>query len=43
MAKIQGGLRGLQPPFQISKLKESNKTKQKIEDKEKERKSIMFV
>ena len=42
-----GGLRGLQPPFQISKIKKSNKTKQKIEDnpleKEKERKSCMFV
>ena len=35
------------PPFQISKIKESNKTKQKIEDhpleKEEERKSCMFV
>ena len=44
-----GGLRGLQPPplFQISKIKESYKTKQKIEDhpleKEEERKSCMFV
>ena len=43
----RGGLRELQPPFQISKIKESNKTKQKIEDnpleKEEERKSFMFV
>ena len=43
----RGGLRGLQPPFQISKIKESNKTKQKIEDhpleKEEESKSCMFV
>ena len=43
----RGGLRGLQPPFQISKIKESNKTEQKIEDnpleKEEERKSCMFV
>ena len=43
----RGGLRGRNPPFQISKIKESNKTKQKIEDnpleKEKERKSCMFV
>ena len=45
----KGGLRGLQPsaPFQISKIKESNKTKQKIGDnpleKEEERKSCMFV
>ena len=35
------------PPFQISKTKESNKTKQKIEDnpleKEEERNSCMFV
>ena len=35
------------PPFQISKIKESNKTKQKIGDntleKEVERKSCMFV
>ena len=41
------GLRGLQPPFQISKLKESNKTKQKIDDnpieREEERKNCMFV
>ena len=27
-----GVLRGLNTPFQISKIKESNKTKQKIED-----------
>ena len=37
----------LPPPFQISKIKESNKTKQKIEDnpleKEEERKSCMFI
>ena len=43
----RGGLRGLQPPFQISKIKESNKTKQKIDDnpleKEEERKSCMFI
>ena len=45
----RGGLKGLQPPppFQISKIKKSNKTKQKIEDnpleKEEERKSCMFV
>ena len=44
----RGGLRGFAPPsFQISKIKESNKTKQKIEDspleKEEERKSCMFV
>ena len=45
----RGGLWGLQspPPLQISKIKESNKTKQNIEDnpleKEKERKSCMFV
>ena len=42
-----GGLRGLQPLFQISKIKESNKTKHKIQDnpleKEEERKSCMFV
>ena len=35
------------PPFQISKIKERNKTKQKVEDnpleKEEERKSCMFV
>ena len=47
-SKGRGGvLRGLQPPFQISKIKESNKTKQKIEDdpleKEEERKSCMLV
>ena len=46
----RGGATGLAihpPPFQISKIKESNKTKQKIEDnpleKEEERKSCMFV
>ena len=43
----RGGLRGLQPPFQISKIKKSNKTKEIIEDnpleKEEERKSCMFV
>ena len=43
----RGGLRELQPPFQISKIKDINKTKQKIEDnpleKEEERKSCMFV
>ena len=43
-----GGLWGLHPPpFQISKIKESNKPKQKIGDtpleKEEERKSCMFV
>ena len=46
-----GGSRGVyggcNPPFQISKIKESNKTKQKIEDnpleKEEERKSCMCV
>ena len=42
-----GGVWGLQPPFQISKIKESNKTKQKIEEnsleKEEDRKSGMFV
>ena len=35
------------PPFKFQKIKESNKTKQKIEDnpleKEEERKSCMFV
>ena len=43
---FRGGLRGMQPPFQILKIKESNKTKQKLEDnpleKEEERKSCMF-
>ena len=38
---------GCNPPFQISKIKESNKTKQKLEDnpleKEEERNSCMFV
>ena len=42
-----GGYGGCNPPFQISKIKESNKTKQKIEDNpletEEERKSCMFV
>ena len=42
-----GGVTGDAPPFQISKIKKSNKTKQKIKDnpleKEKERKSCMFV
>ena len=45
-----GGLRGLQsppPPSYFKIIKESNKTKQKIEDnpleKEEERKSCMFV
>mgnify|MGYP003688468455 CR=1 FL=1 len=42
-----GGVTGVAPPFEISKIKESNKTKQKIEDnpleKEDERKSCMFV
>ena len=47
---FRGGVKGVAPPppsFQISKIKESNKTKQKIEDnpleKEAERKSCMFV
>ena len=47
LADLEGGLRGLQHPFQISKIKESNKTKQKIEEnpleKEEERKSCIFV
>ena len=34
---MEGGLRGLLPPFQISKIKESNKTKQKIEDRHPDR------
>ena len=43
-----GGVTGVATsPFQISKVKESNKTKQKIEDnplqKEEERKSCMFI
>ena len=42
-----GGLRGLQSPFQISKIKESNKTKQILTEdnpleKAEERKSCMF-
>ena len=45
--KLDYRLWGLHPPFQNSKIKESNKTKQKIEDnpleKEKERKSCLFV
>ena len=47
LADLEGGLRGLLPPFQISKIEESYKTKQKIEDnpleKEEERKSCIFV
>ena len=47
LVDLEEGLQGLQPPYQISKIKESNKTKQKIEDnplaKEEERKSCMFV
>ena len=43
----RGGLRGCNSPFQISKIKVSNKTKQKIGDnpleKEEERKSCTFV
>ena len=51
LADLEGG-RGVTrvappPSFQISKIKESNKTKQKIKDnpleKEEERKSCMFV
>ena len=44
-----GGVTGVAtpPPFQISKIKEGNKSKQKIEDnlleKYEERKSCMFV
>ena len=41
------GFTGVAPPFQISKIEESNNTKQKIEDnpleKEEERKNCMFV
>ena len=46
---VQRGATGVAtpPPFQISKIKEINKTRQKIEDhpleKEEERKSCMFV
>ena len=48
LADLEGGYGGCTPPpFQISKIKESNKTKKKMEDnpleKEKERKSCMFV
>ena len=47
LADLEGGLQGFQPPFQILKIKESNKRKQKIGDnpleKEEERKSCMFV
>ena len=43
----RGGATGVAPPFQISKIKESNKTKQKIEnnllEKEEERKGCIFV
>ena len=47
-SKGGGGYGGYNPtPFQISKIKEGNKTKQKIEDnpleKDEERKSCMFV
>ena len=42
-----GGYGDCNPHFQISKIKDSNKTKQNIEDnppeKEEERKSCMFV
>ena len=42
-----GGIRGLHPLLSNFKMKESNKTKQKIEynplEKEEERKSCMFV
>ena len=47
LADLEGGYWGLQLPFQISKIKKSNKTKEIIEDnpleKEGERKSCMFV
>ena len=48
VADLEGGTGfATPPPFQISKIKESNKTKQKIEDhpleKEEGRKSCMFV
>ena len=49
LADLEGGYGGCNPPppFQVSKIKESNKTKQKIEDntveKEEESYSCMFV
>ena len=50
LAYLEGGWWGVTevaPPFQFSKIKESNKTKQKVEDssleKEEKRKSCMFV
>ena len=48
LADLEGVYGGCTPPpFKISKIKETNKTKQKIEDnpleKEEERKSCMFV
>ena len=46
-ADLEGGYGSTTPPFQLPKIKEINKTKQKIEDnpfeKEEERKSCMFV
>ena len=51
LADLEGGYGGCNPPpptsFQISKIKKSYKSKQKIKDKplekEEERKSCMFV
>ena len=47
LLRIGGFREGIAPPFQISKIKETNKTKQKKDDnpieREEERKSCMFV
>lgn len=47
LADLKGGYRVCNPPIQISKIKVSIKTKQKIEDnpleKEEEKKSCKFV
>ena len=43
LAHLEGGFRGLQPSFQISKIKERKNIEDNPLEKEEERKSCMFV
>ena len=42
-SRVGGGGGGLRPPFRISKIKESNKTKQKMEDGRREKGNFAYM